>query len=151
MRKRNSAHGVRQTEGGDAARLRRGHRRGLAEENVRVVGPVVEELLCDRNGDVELVVRHRGGEGDVLSLVQQSVLGHAAVRILVRSVHVNRLHSIHTTGTTQRSPSFRRGSYFIPFTPFFKGIMPLNRPIAAEIGLSMESGACCSCVWNVLL
>ena len=142
---------VCQTEGGNATRLRRWDGRGLAEENVCKVGSIVEELLCDGNGDVDFVIRHGGREGNVLSLVQESTFGDIAVLILFRSVHKNRLRSIHTNSTTQRSPSFRRGSYFIPFTPFFNGIIPLNRPIAAEIGLSMEGGACCSCVLNVLL
>ena len=68
-------------------RTSRRHGGALAKEDVRVVGSVVQELLGDGNRDVRLVVGHGGGEGHILSLVEERVVGNAAVLFGVRTVH----------------------------------------------------------------
>ena len=88
-----TVHRVRQ-----AVRRRASRRHGgaLAKEDVRVVGSVVQELLGDGNRDVRLVVGHGGGEGHILSLVEERVVGNAAVG--VRTVHEDGLRLTFRNG-----------------------------------------------------
>ena len=90
-----TVHRVRQ-----AVRRRASRRHGgaLAEEDVRVVGSVVQELLGDGNRDVRLVVGHGGGEGHFLSLVEERVVGNAAVLLGVRTVHEDGLRLTFRNG-----------------------------------------------------